>query len=179
MAVLCLAGVSVALCSWSHTSGSRVLAVQGRQHSAQSRAPWGICEVSHSMSPLHHPLPHRALGGLGGCAQQGCEQPQGWGSPTRGTPVSPVKAAGRMQGRQEVSELQGTGMGGDQRAVEAWVRERDCAFLCCSEPGVQLEPGRRARSSAWSHTCTAREVVSAHLHESSHQTPTEHSLQAR
>lgn len=39
---------------------------------------------------------------------------------------------------------------------------------------VQLDPGRRARGSAWNHTCTAREEVSAHLHESSHQTPMEH-----
>lgn len=164
-------------------------------HCAPGPTPQGaVCWLSREGSTLpraelrggfvrYHTACHPSItlcltGHLGGCAQQGCEQPQGWGSPTRGTPVSPVKAAGRMQGRQEVSELQGTGMGGDQRAVEAWVRERDCAFLCCSEPGVQLEPGRRARSSAWSHTCTAREVVSAHLHESSHQTPTEHSLQA-
>lgn len=140
-------------------------------HPAQSRAP--------CMSPLHHPLPHRALGGL---CPAGPAAP-GLGSPTsRHSCFSSIalgKAAGRMQGRQEVSELQGTRVGGDQRAVEAWGRERNCGFLCCSEPGAQLEPGRRARGSAWSHTCTAREVVSAHLLESSHQTPTEHSLQAR
>lgn len=107
------------------------------------------------------------------------ERPQGWRWPWfLHHCIGKIGWEGARQAGERLT-LQGTKVGGDQRTVEAWGRKRDWAFICYSEPVVQLEPGRRARGSTWNHTRTARDVVSAHLHESSHQTPMEHSLQAK
>lgn len=76
MDVLCLTGVSVAQWSWSHTSGSCVVIVQGRQapsHPArpeQSPHGWGViaCHPSITLCLTGH---------LRDCAQQG-QHPRVW-----------------------------------------------------------------------------------------------------
>lgn len=148
----------------------------------RAEPPWGICEVSQHVTP---PSSSASQGTwrtmLSRTNTHECERPKGRDWPTTRHPYFLHRCIGKIswEGARQAGgglTLQGTRVGGHQRTVEAWGRRRDCAFICYSEPVVPLEPGRRARGSAWSHTRTARKVVSAHLHESSHQTPMKHSL---
>lgn len=95
----------------SHTSGSHVVIVQGKQapsHPALSEQSFcGGLARCHGMSPLHHPLPHGVLGGrcTAGPTPRSVSGPRGGDDPSPGIPsfsiTALVKSAGKVQGRQE------------------------------------------------------------------------------